>query len=234
MNYLFTRLCFAFFIGDAIDAEEYARTSFHKIDETGAEAFRRHVEKLLTHYHPNTTAVMMNLLGSHDLARFLHFAREDKSALRLATLFQMTFPGAPSIYYGDEIGMTGGHDPDNRRAFPWDRPESWDLDLLHDFQKMVALRRDYPALRRGSFSFLHARGDIAAFVRQLGDESVLVIFNVGKHASRVEIPVVTYFGEGTTLEDVWDRSTIQVEEGTFQRIELPPRSGRVFATPKPR
>jgi cyclomaltodextrinase / maltogenic alpha-amylase / neopullulanase len=230
MNYLFTRLCFAFFIGEGIDAEEYARTSFHKIDSTGAGAFRRHSEKLLAHYHPNTTGVMMNILGSHDLARFLHFAREDKSALRLATLFQMTFPGAPSIYYGDEIGMTGGHDPDNRRAFPWDQPETWDLDLLHDFQKMVALRNRYPSLRRGSFTFLHAQGDVAAFLRQLGDESIVVVFNVGKQAARLDISATPHLEEGMTLEDVWEKSLIKVEGGSFRKVEVAPRSARVFAT----
>ena len=230
MNYLFTRICFAYFIGTGIDREEYARTSFHKVDPAGAVAFRTHVEKLLTHYHPNTTGVMMNLLGSHDLARFSHFAREDKSALRLATLFQMTFPGAPSIYYGDEIGMTGGHDPDNRRAFRWDCPETWDRDLLHDFQKMVALRRDRPALRRGSFSFLHAEGDASAFIRQLGGESVVVAFNVGLRAQRVDIPTSPHLVEGTILDEVWTREHVRVESGSLRQVELNPRSGRVFAT----
>ena len=63
------------------------------------------------------------------------------SALRLATLFQMTYPGAPSIYYGDEIGMAGGHDPANRGAFPWHQTESWNTELLHEFQRLIALRR---------------------------------------------------------------------------------------------
>ena len=74
------------------------------------------------------------------MARFLSLARGDKSAIRLATLFQMTYPGAPSIYYGDEIGMTGGHDPANRGAFPWHQHETWDTELLHDFQRFIALR----------------------------------------------------------------------------------------------
>jgi neopullulanase len=234
MNYLFTRVCFAFFIGDGIDAAEYARTSFRKVDPPGAEAFRGHSEKLLTHYHPNTSAVMMNLLGSHDLARFLHFARGDKSALRLATLFQMTFPGAPSIYYGDEIGMAGGHDPDNRRAFRFDRPEEWDRDLLHDFQKMIALRRQRPALRRGSLTFLYAEGNVAAFLRQLGDESVVVGFNVGTGTERVDLPVGPHLPDGLVLEDVWSHEVAKVEASSIRRFELSPRSGRVLATPNPR
>ena len=97
---------------------------------------------------------MLNLLGSHDMARFLTLARGDQSALRLATLFQMTYPGAPSIYYGDEIGMTGGHDPANRGAFPWHRTDTWDTDLLHEFQRLIALRRRGPpcAAARSTFS----------------------------------------------------------------------------------
>ena len=173
MNYLFTRICYSFFIGDNVDVGEMARTSFHAIDDTGAPAFRRHVEALLAHYHPNSTGVMMNLLGSHDVARFLHFARGDTSALRLATLFQMTFPGAPSIYYGDEIGLGGGHDPDNRRAFPWDDTSAWDQTLLHEVQRLIALRHRHPSLRRGSFTFLHAEGDVAAYLRQLDDEAII-------------------------------------------------------------
>jgi cyclomaltodextrinase / maltogenic alpha-amylase / neopullulanase len=235
MNYLFTRVCFAYFIGQDIDHEELSRTSFHKVDPTGAEAFRSQVEKLLTHYHPNTSAVMMNLLGSHDLARFLHFARGDKSALRLATLFQMTFPGAPSIYYGDEIGMTGGKDPDNRQAFRWDLPETWDTDLLHDFQKMIALRNERPALRRGSFTFLYAQRNVAIFLRQWHDESIVVAFNTGKQTTRIDIPVDPHLDlpEGTRLDEVWSKESVQVESGFFRQVELQPRSGRVFATALP-
>ncbi len=173
----------------------------------------------------------MNLLGSHDLARFLHFAGGDKSSLRLATLFQMTFPGAPSIYYGDEVGMEGGHDPDNRRAFPWDRPDLRDADLLHDFQRMIALRKRRPALRRGSFAFLQAEGDVASFLRKLGDESVVVLFNTGRHATRIDIPIGDHLSEGSVLAEEWSRGEARVEGGKLRSVELPPRSARVFATP---
>jgi len=228
MNYLFTRICFAFFIGDNVDVKEMARTSFKAIDEPGAAAFRRHVEKLLTHYHPNSTAVMMNVLGSHDLARFLHFARGDSSALRLATLFQMTFPGAPSIYYGDEIGLPGGHDPDNRRAFPWDRTDTWDHGLLHEVQRLIALRNNHPSLRRGSFVFLDAVGDVAAYLRQLDGESVVVVINAGRQTQRVDLPMLGHLADGLTLTEAWTHKPIPVEAGSIRAIDLAPRSGRVF------
>ena len=69
----------------------------------------------------------------------------------------MTYPGAPSIYYGDEIGMQGGHDPANRAAFPWHDTDSWDHDLLGYFQRLISLRSSRTALRRGAFRVL-ARG----------------------------------------------------------------------------
>ncbi len=121
---------------------------------------------------------MLNLLGSHDMARFLTLASGDKSALRLATLFQMTYPGAPSIYYGDEIGMAGGHDPANRGAFPWHKPETWDTDLL---ARIPAADRPAPrsgrpcaAVRSGSCT---PHDDVVAYARQLGDETIVVAIN---------------------------------------------------------
>ena len=228
MNYLFTRICLSFFIGDNINREALAQTSFGKGDPSGAEAFQHHVEAMLNHYHPNTNAVMMNLIGSHDLARFLHFAKGDTSALRLATLFQMTFPGAPSIYYGDEIGMTGGKDPDNRRAFPWQNTESWDHELLHEFQRLVALRHQYASLRRGSFAFLYASGDVAAFLRRLEDEMIVVAFNTSTATRRVVLPTQGLIPPGTGFEVAWSKESNLAQAETLESIELKPRSGVVL------
>ena len=231
MNYLFTRACIAFFIGESVDADELARTSFRKLDPTGAPAFAKAIETLLGLYHPNVTAVQMNLLGSHDMARFVTLARGDQSALRLATLFMMTYPGAPSIYYGDEIGMTGGHDPANRGAFPWDKGETWDRDLLHDFQRYIALRKARPALRRGTFTRLHAEDDVFAFARQLEGETVVVALNTSKATRRVDLPLLGLVDDGAVLDEVWAHASARVEGGSFRGVELAPRSGRVFATP---
>ena len=83
----------------------------------------------------------------------------------------MTFPGAPSIYYGDEIGMAGGHDPRQPRGLPWDRRDDWDTDLLHEFQRMIALRNDRPRAASRLVPFLHAEDEVVAYVRELGDET---------------------------------------------------------------
>ena len=178
--------------------------------------------------------MQLNLLDSHDMARFLTLARGDLSALRLATLFQMTYPGAPSIYYGDEIGMSGGHDPANRGAFPWHSSETWDTDLLHDFQRLIALRKSRPALRRGSFQFLHAHDDVIAYARQLGDETVVVALNVSAASKRVDLPL-----DGPPARRRRPRRGLgarvgrRSEAGMLRGLRLGPRSGRVFATPPP-
>ena len=231
MNYQFTKSCIAYFIGDSLNEDALKKTSLYPPGATTAEAFRRNIERLLGLYHPNVSSVMLNLLGSHDMARFLTLARGDKSALKLATLFQMIYPGAPSIYYGDEIGMTGGHDPANRGAFPWHNPDLWDRDLLHYFQRLIALRRERPALRRGTFQFLWAADGVSAVARQLDGETLVALFNTSQETRRLDLPVANLLADETVLTECWGREVVRVETGTLRRLELAPRSSRVYATP---
>jgi cyclomaltodextrinase len=121
----------------------------------------------------------MTLLGSHDKPRFLTLCGGDKRKLLLATAFLFTSPGAPAIYYGDEIGLEGGEDPDNRRCFPWDET-AWDRDLLTAVRGLVELRHRLPALRRGSLTPASAEGRVIAFRRELRGERVLITLNADK------------------------------------------------------
>ena len=229
MNYLFTRACIAFFIGEAINEGELKRTCLHPVGEPGAEAFAARIEALIRLYHPEVTAVMLNLLDSHDMARFLTLAGGDKSALRLATMFQMTYSGAPSIYYGDEIGLPGGHDPFNRAAFPWNG-SAWDVDLLHDFQKLIALRKSRPALRRGRYTSLLAADGVHVHLRQLEGESVVVALNTSRETRRLDVPVAGDLDDGSVLEDAWSHQNYRVEAGALRDLDLAPRSGRIVAS----
>jgi cyclomaltodextrinase len=86
-------------------------------------------------------------------------------------------------------------------------------------------------LRRGSLTFLYAQGDVAAFLRQLGDESIVVTFNTGTQTLRIDIPVDLI--EGMKLDEVWTNQTVEVVAGMLREVELAPRSGRVFATARP-
>ncbi len=228
MNYQFTRACLAFFAGDRINDDELRPTCLYPVGPTDAETFRRSVEHNLGLYPASVNAVMMNLLGSHDMARFTTLARGDQTALRLATLFQMTYPGAPSIYYGDEVGVVGGHDPGNRAAFPWHQPDQWDNDLLHEFQRLIALRHAHPALRRGTFAFLHAQDGVIAYARTLGDEAFVVAINASTSTRRVDLDLGGLAAVGRPFEDVWSHESLLTEANSARGLELAPRSGRVF------
>ena len=228
MNYHFTRACIAFFIGDEVDEADLRKTSLFPVGSATAEAFRKNIERLLGLYHPSVTSVMLNLLSSHDMARFVTLAQGDLSALRLATLFQMTYPGAPSIYYGDEIGMIGGHDPANRGAFPWHQTDTWDTGLLHEFQRLIALRRQRRSLRRGNFQFLWAKAGVVAFARTLEAEMTIVILNADTQPRRLNLPVGSLLPEGTVLAECWSQDSPQVHQGMLQDVIIGPRSGRVL------
>jgi neopullulanase len=225
MNYLFTRACIGFFIGEGADRTELDRTTLAAARPLDAAAFAAEVGRVLGLYHPDVNAVQLNLLSSHDMARFVTLARGDASALRLATLFQMTHVGAPSIYYGDEIGLAGGHDPANRGAFPWDESR-WDHALLHEFQRLIALRRSSPALRRGAYRTLLASGRVHVHERSHEGETVVVAINAGTGAARVDVPIA--LPDGTTLAESWTRESARVDAGHLRALALPPRSGRVF------
>jgi glycosidase len=119
------------------------------------------------------------LLSSHDRPRFLTLAGGDRRRLRLAIAFQMMLPGAPAVYYGDEIGMEGGDDPDNRRPFPWNRG-LWDSSLLEEVRSLIGLRRSHDVLRRGGLSILEARGRCLSFARTLDQSRAVIIVNAGE------------------------------------------------------
>jgi cyclomaltodextrinase len=229
MNYLFTRACLGFFVGDNLLGEEVARSGYHQIDTLDAEGFASEIKRLLDLYPRPVTEVQFNLLGSHDTPRFKTLARDDPAAYRLATLFQMTYPGAPSIYYGDEIGLEGKHDPGCRGAFPWDEGR-WEQDLRDYVRKCIALRKAFPALRRGDLAWLFAGHGAVAYGRRLGDEALLIAINNNRHPVTMEVPANGYLEDGTQLRDVWSRQMATLAQGRIEGVRVPAQSGVVLET----
>jgi cyclomaltodextrinase / maltogenic alpha-amylase / neopullulanase len=117
----------------------------------------------------------MNLLGSHDTPRIATYIPE-RSIREQMLAFMMLVPGVPMIYYGDEVGMLGRRDPDNRWAFDWDR-DSWDKGYLNLVKRLAAFRRSDPALGQGEFNIEYADSEMLAFRRQSGEHQVIAIFN---------------------------------------------------------
>ncbi len=149
-----------------------------------AQEFAGFVRSLWRSYPPENGFSCYTLLGSHDKPRFLTFAGGDTRKLILAAAFLFSFPGAPAVYYGDEIGLRGGEDPDCRRCFPWDE-SAWDKGLHATFKKLIALRKAHPALRRGEPRFLDARGRFLVLARTVPGEEVVLALNAGETEERI-------------------------------------------------
>lgn len=140
-----------------------------------AEDFGFELKTLIDSHGPAATA-MLNLLGSHDTPRVMTMAGGDVELLRIALTLQMTLPGMPLVYYGDEVGVLGGHDPDCRRCMPWD-PADWNLRVLELTRSLIALRRAHPALRHGSLEVLAAFNGVFAYRMSHDGDEVMVVLN---------------------------------------------------------
>jgi len=228
MNYIFNRACLGFFGGERLDTSQ--RPGGYDLQPLNAAQFADTIDNLLALYDWQVTLAQLNLLSSHDEPRFLTLVSKDKDALKLATLFQMTFPGAPCIYYGDEIGMEGRRDPDCRRAFTWDESR-WDRDLLDFFRRAIRLRRDYPTLRRGRYLRLQAddQHSVYAFARQGDEETLVIVLNNSQSSYELDVPARDTFAEGATLHDLWAGGCARVVAGRITGATLPARSGMVLA-----
>jgi glycosidase len=138
----------------------------------------------------------------------------------------MTFPGAPCIYYGDEIGMEGGRDPDCRRAFPWDRSH-WNESLCDYVKRCVALRHAHPVLRTGTYQSLYAEGDVYVFARKLGTDVAIVGLNAGQEAHTIDFQI-PFEGAVSDIHGVWSEKAPQMTDGMIQGWEIGARSGSVL------
>ncbi|MGC8779654.1 MAG: glycoside hydrolase family 13 protein [Anaerolineae bacterium] len=224
MNYGVARAALGFFAAATFD-REYRPGGF-RLHEMAGRQFIREIERLMKRYAWPIIQTQLNLLDSHDTARFITQAGGDRSALQLALLFLMTLPGAPCIYYGTEIGMAGGPDPDCRRAFPWDEA-AWDRELLAWVKRAIALRHAHPVLRRGEFERLYAADDICSFGRRLEGEAAVVIFNASHEERTCNIETASLLPDGVAT-DVWGDGSARVLHGVLRHVTLAPRSAAVY------
>ncbi len=139
-----------------------------------ASAFRDRLVRLYNTYTGPACEKMLNLLGSHDTHRFLTRVAGDRQKLRTALAVLFFYPGIPCVYYGDEIGMEGGYDPDCRRCFDW-REENWDREIQNTLRMLTKLKQE-PALSRGGFSIGEEQG-ILTLTRRAPTQSMTLRVN---------------------------------------------------------
>jgi glycosidase len=230
MNYLFAGAAISFVGGTNVDMRHTEGKGYNPGMNLDARGYADHIDWVLSLYPWQIQLAQYNLLDSHDTARVITLTRGDESSVRLATLLLMTYPGAVSIYYGDEIGMEGGMpDYDTRRPFPWRHPEQWNVGLLAYNKELIALRAAHPALRRGLYRRLYADDAVYAFGRQHGDETLLVAINVSRETRSVDVQVNGLIPEGTPLRQVFGGQGMYALHGGVLPVLLPPRSGAVYA-----
>jgi alpha-glucosidase len=127
------------------------------------------------------------------------------------------------VYYGDEVGLEGGEDPDNRRPFPWDE-RMWRADVRDAIRRLAHLRRRHPALARGRYRQLFAAGDVHAFARVHEREAVVVVAH--RSGGEVALPVWRC-GVGGRWRDALSGEEFRDEEGVL-RVRIPPRGARTL------
>lgn len=226
MNYIFARQAMGFFGAETINTEILLDYEPHL--PLTAEQVRAGIENMLNLYDWQIDLAQLNMLDSHDTPRALWHMGGDISALKLCVLMQMTMPGAPNVYYGSEIGLTGGPDPGCRGAFPWDDQASWDNDLLVYFRRAIDMRHTYAALRRGSFRSLLGQDGVYAYMRELDGQQIVVAFNSNKTPVNVSIPLPESVSQGATFSAIWGEGNYLVEGSALAAVNIPAREGIVL------
>lgn len=181
------------------------------------DAFIGSLRHHMSRFHQQSLEVSMNELSNHDHSRFLtrtnrrvgrthtlgpEAANENvnKGVFREAVVFQMTWPGAPTVYYGDEAGLCGWTDPDNRRAFPWAN-EDKDLILFH--RDVIRIHKENEVLKRGSVLFLHGAHKVVAYGRFNRVDKMIVVLNNNYEEVQLSLDVDRLgMLNGTTLKQL--------------------------------
>lgn len=217
------------------------------------EAFFGAMNYHMSRMQTNTIFTAMNQLSNHDHSRFLTRTNQivgrlgnmgperasehvKKPVLREAVVIQMTWPGAPTLYYGDEAGVCGWTDPDSRRTYPWGKE---DLELIEFHRYMTGIHKRIPALRKGALKPLFAGRHQIAYGRMSGDHQTITVISNRPESAVMEIPV---WQLGITDDMILGRPILTFENGynagiVFYRVEngmlkviMPPYGGAVFVS----
>ncbi len=176
-------------------------------------------------FPPSAWKGFMNLISTHDSPRMLNLLNGDKSKLKLVTLLQFTLPGAPSVYYGDEVGMAGGGDPDNRRPFAWPdinggnngNGDTYDAAMYQHFKTLLGIRTSYSALRGGDVQTLLVddAGGLYSYLRSDASYKLIVVLNNKTSAATATIPVNGLFPDGSVFTDLLNTGSLHSPQASY-------------------
>lgn len=160
--------------------------AYGKID---ARQFDDRTQKMLADYPKDMDLAMFLPLDSHDTERFLTLCGDDRRKMKLAVVLQMSFMGSPSVYYGDEVGMDGGNDPDCRKCMVWNE-EDQDRGIKNLYEDLIRIRKNHTVLQKGGLKTMICQGGLYGYFRGEGRDAVYVLINAGSKTAEAEIPVL--------------------------------------------
>ena len=216
---------------------------------TNAEETTKYMERLRERYPEEAFYAMMNLVGSHDTTRILSYldgigddrnqkdinsafptyentSWDAKQRQYLVAFLQFTYAGAPTIYYGDEIGMVGSDDPDDRRAFEWGQGNK---ELVTYYATLAEVRDTYSALRTGSVETFDAgNNNVLAYVRRDAKNEIIVLANNGTSAATVTLDLAELDVDAKELRDLLDDSVAYEVSGDKATVTVAARRGVIL------
>ena len=229
MNYQLTQAAVGFFGGDSFDQKLAEGMMGLPLPQAmSVETFAHRTSELLKIYPEEFAYAQLNLLDSHDMPRFLSLMNGNVDKLKLAYTFVLTYPGAPCIYYGDEIGLDGGRDPLCRKGFTW-RQEDWNVDLRNAIKETITVRHAIPALRTGSYEPIYARDGVLAYLRRDELDTVLVVLNNSNAAVKLNLSTGNAFENGTELQDQLSDVHVSIELQQIADLVIPAMGAMILA-----
>jgi len=228
MNYPLTTAIIPFAIGNRINHDAIVDNNDYFVTPgLNAGEFADRIDMIFDWYGPEQRTAMLNLLDSHDTGRIMSMANGDPDLVILCLALLLTMPGAPCIYYGTEVGLEGGPDPDSRRGFPWEAMEE-QPKLTAAVRELIAIRTAEAGLRSGHFERIGPApgpdyGRTYIYARGTGVDRVVVAIN---HADEADaVPVTDQFGSSPT--PLWGTAKL-----TAKQIDLAPRSVGIWKDPR--
>ncbi len=225
MNYPLGKAAIGYFFASSLNFEQFKMCGYKEIRPLNTHEFAETLTHLTRIYSPEVTISQMNFVGSHDTPRILNCGLGDLHGLKMLFLCLFTFPGAPCIYYGDEIGMAGNHDPDCRRSFDWD-DRTWNHELREFVQRLITARRRLSALQKGSLAVVESSEELLVLARHDGRSMCFTAFNTSL-TERV-FRISQEFAGAAQMHDILNGTSLRAESNVFS-MRLPPRSGGLYS-----
>lgn len=208
--------------------------------QTNVDRFDNDLYSFKSDYSVPAYSTALNLLGSHDTWRFMDRCDGNWEKMRAAVLFQMTYTGAPMIYYGDEKGMSqwlhANKDPGNRSAMAWNGDTDPDGEIFKFYKRLIRIRMEHPALRSPHVRTMYRNNDdrVYVYARHSGAETIVVLINNSESPQNAEFAIHDLFPDGTNLQDLLNGGQYTVTAGKILVGNIAKRNGAILSAASPR